>query len=279
MDDFEAQQREWQRIPTREEMENRLKAETCRGVQFYKTVYADTPGAPGCWIGGEPTLPPDIDWPTYTEDDLTVPMHFLGQINLAEVAKFDHLPEMPTTGTLFFFYDTIYAPVSGTMGQQGSQVIYVPEDVSVYPPRPTPRFPTIETEYVSYWYLETPTQGYAKWNVQLRDFEDYNYDFDNEIMDRELSSHHWNVITALHNWQERRFNPAENTQNRASSVTVNTMFGGRNLKKYADTTRLFSIGADPDIGFEHAGKNVCFWINPKDLRLGRFDASFAHEEE
>ena len=159
MDDFEAQQREWQRIPTREEMENRLKAETCRGVQFYKTVYADTPGAPGCWIGGEPTLPPDIDWPTYTEDDLTVPMHFLGQINLAEVAKFDHLPEMPTTGTLFFFYDTIYAPVSGTMGQQGSQVIYVPEDVSVYPPRPTPRFPTIETEYVSYWYLETPTQG------------------------------------------------------------------------------------------------------------------------
>lgn len=33
------------------------------GILLLKTPHADGPGVPGCWLGGEPTLPPEIDWP------------------------------------------------------------------------------------------------------------------------------------------------------------------------------------------------------------------------
>lgn len=43
-----------------------------------KTPNPEDPGAKGCWLGGEPSLPSDIDWPYYEYEDYPrVPMHFL----------------------------------------------------------------------------------------------------------------------------------------------------------------------------------------------------------
>ena len=53
-------------------------------IAMLRTPYATDAGTPGCWFGGEPTLPPEIDWPIYTHQKtgLEIPMHFLVQINL-----------------------------------------------------------------------------------------------------------------------------------------------------------------------------------------------------
>jgi len=29
------------------------------------TSGSEDEGIPGCWLGGDPTLPPEIDWPVY----------------------------------------------------------------------------------------------------------------------------------------------------------------------------------------------------------------------
>ncbi len=54
-------------------------------------------------IGGLPQLAPDITWPKHRETGL--PLHFLAQINLAEVPTTPDTTMLPRTGTLWFFVD------------------------------------------------------------------------------------------------------------------------------------------------------------------------------
>jgi uncharacterized protein YwqG len=88
---------------------------------------SDAPGAPGCWFGGEPTLPVDIEWPSYFPisgmKDFMVPMQFLAQINLAALPRSGDFPNLPKTGTLFFFYDAITA-FSADTSNSGYKVIF-----------------------------------------------------------------------------------------------------------------------------------------------------------
>lgn len=52
-------------------------------------------------LGGLPQLPPDLEWPMGTSEGDVVPMHFMAQIDCAEIPLID--PDMPTTGMLFYF--------------------------------------------------------------------------------------------------------------------------------------------------------------------------------
>ncbi len=52
-------------------------------------------------IGGLPDLPPGIDWPTWKG----LPLAFVVQLNLPEVSRYDTNKLLPSTGTLYFFYD------------------------------------------------------------------------------------------------------------------------------------------------------------------------------
>ena len=58
-------------------------------------------------IGGKPYLPADFEWPTFTDsdDNVTRPLSFFCQINLAEVKPFDKDGVLPGRGTLYFFYE------------------------------------------------------------------------------------------------------------------------------------------------------------------------------
>ena len=107
-------------------------------------------GDPGCWMGGEPTLPPEIEWPHFQETNLNldVPMHFLAQVNLARLPKADYGSTIPKYGTLFVFSDPIFAPLyqlgRSTPAMQaglGARVIFVPEEVDQYPFRAAPDSP------------------------------------------------------------------------------------------------------------------------------------------
>ncbi len=45
-------------------------------------------GVPGCWLGGLPTLPSEIDWPMADlEAECEIPMHFIAQIDLSQVPR------------------------------------------------------------------------------------------------------------------------------------------------------------------------------------------------
>ena len=107
------------------------------GILMNKMPRPDDPGAPGCWLGGEPTLPPTIEWPWFLVDGQPlVPMHHMAQINLAEVPRLEQHPKLPETGTLFVFFAPEVLSGSTIVDRNGgSRIIYVPEDVSKYPLR------------------------------------------------------------------------------------------------------------------------------------------------
>jgi uncharacterized protein YwqG len=52
-------------------------------------------------LGGVPDLPQGIRWPEYDG----VPLPFIAQINLSEVASYDTQHRLPSTGMLYFFFD------------------------------------------------------------------------------------------------------------------------------------------------------------------------------
>lgn len=63
-----------------------------------------TPGSSKA--GGNPDLPKNFVWPTFTEtvDDEPENLPFIAQINLADVANLDPTGLLPKTGYLYFFF-------------------------------------------------------------------------------------------------------------------------------------------------------------------------------
>ncbi|MEO1601515.1 MAG: DUF1963 domain-containing protein, partial [Pseudomonadota bacterium] len=98
-------------------------------IAMLHTPNQTDPGTPGCWFGGEPTLPPAIPWPIYKHvyqprPGVEVPMSFLAQINLEHLPEVLGLPPLPSRGTLFIFYDASLAPMAfGVKGDEPSPVM------------------------------------------------------------------------------------------------------------------------------------------------------------
>ena len=67
------------------------------------------------WLGGNPTVPPGFQWPTFRGQALP----FLGQIHLADLPSVDGVPALPKTGTLYFFF-AIEGGMSGDIGSDAS---------------------------------------------------------------------------------------------------------------------------------------------------------------
>ena len=87
---------EWERQLSPDELAAKLYQSRRPGVMLIKTAKTEGHGASGCWLGGEPTLPPEIEWPWYEMDgEPTVPMHFLAQLDLSQVPAIWTVPEMP----------------------------------------------------------------------------------------------------------------------------------------------------------------------------------------
>lgn len=129
-------------------------------------------GMPGCWFGGRPTLPPEIDWPVYVHNGHAIPMHFLAQFDCASLPKLEEYP-MPESGTVMFFYephlnmeryamtyehvapDTLplrtrinldrYGQRYSVEREEGGRVIYIP-DAGGVPLRDPPPRPDIDPE-------------------------------------------------------------------------------------------------------------------------------------
>lgn len=59
-------------------------------------------------FGGCPDLPGDVAW--FRMERANIPLSFIGQVNLAEIAPFDLEHKLPECGMLYFFYDCSTAP-------------------------------------------------------------------------------------------------------------------------------------------------------------------------
>lgn len=87
-------------------------------------------------IGGAPDVPSDFAWPTveiprwqfFKRVREEKPLGFLGQFNLAEVAPFDLNHELPSSGTLSFFYAIADQPWSSPANDSYWRVFYWPEN-------------------------------------------------------------------------------------------------------------------------------------------------------
>lgn len=136
----------------------------------------DTPGAPGCWLGGLPSMPPEIEWPWCRhQGKAVVPMHFVAQIDLSQVPHVPSFPKMPETGTLFFFmtkaaHHALYDP------ETLCKVVHVAGEVSKCQPREMPEMPDFkEYQEPDAWaqYYEGVTKGpLSRWNIDFFPFDD-----------------------------------------------------------------------------------------------------------
>lgn len=86
-------------------------------------------------LGGVPTLPPGIDWPRCNG----VPMAFLAQLELRNVAAYDCDRCLPDSGMLYFFYEASRQPEGFTPEDRGNwMVVHFDGDLSGLHPTPPP---------------------------------------------------------------------------------------------------------------------------------------------
>lgn len=250
------------------------------GFHLRKTPESNGPGAPGCWLGGEPTLPPHIDWPFYQVGSYpSVPLHFVGQIALAEVPEMSGLPPMPRKGTLFFFFETVLAYTLG-MDDTSARVIYAEDDVSTYPARKMPPIPDVSEfndDCVSIWYRDEPTKGYARWPFT---FEPITFSDQIAFPDNEF----WQAsVDELLAEQERIKKLTRKDRARgvvpgcSSEFAIHRMFGA-NLPDAPisgdEWTSLLIVEPDRDLGFTYGdGEPIAFMIRKDELATGNFEAA------
>ncbi len=83
-----------------------------------------SPTAPGgSRLGGTPDLPGGVAWPVWKN----VPMSFIAQVNLAELASFGPAGDLPKSGLLSFFYDAAQETYGADLADRGGwQVFFSP---------------------------------------------------------------------------------------------------------------------------------------------------------
>jgi hypothetical protein len=92
------------------------------------------PGAPATgnsWLGGLPCLPPDMDWPRNSATGL--PLHFLAQVDCADLPTLNGTSPLPRDGLLLFFSDLDEERLS-----ESDAVVHVPKARQSVPPRALP---------------------------------------------------------------------------------------------------------------------------------------------
>lgn len=247
-----------------------MEEQEIAGIWLRKTPLDTDEGTPGCHLGGLPNPAEAYDWPLHTLGDgaLSVPMHFLGQINLDALPDAQFLPEMPRTGTLFFFFDPVYVDSLET-GNNASAVIYVKEDVSDVPPRSVPEgLPVEESSFpysVDWRYERNRTTQYKKWPVFLEEFWEVGEDayFPPRILKIDSEK------DRLPNYdgepgRTRFFGPH-------GFMVLSDVFFIDAPKGAFRTGSIPSLvlGTDKDIGFQNGQMAIA--IDPSDLACGQFN--------
>lgn len=243
----------------------------------------DAQGAPGCWLGGLPTLPPDIAWPWFTYHGRPLcPMHFVAQIDLAALPALEGLPDRPTSGTLFFFATPLLSHLlDGGCGDKG-RVFHVPGDVSGLPPSPMPAFPDF-ADFPSFggnWaghYAEMRTTALDRWTIGFRPFDSFGAVTDpRDAVRNRLAEEQVGIMEALEAEAAARL---AGRSRMIDGAAMHHMFGRGTTGPLGDLPdpqavkcQLLVLDDDADIGYcDYLARWTTFWIGSEDLAQGRFD--------
>lgn len=280
---------EWERILSQHEIEAALFRARRLGILLNKTAEPDGPGAPGCWLGGDPTLPPEIDWP-HTEAPSTewgvAPLQFMAQINLAHLPRLASHAEMPRSGTLFFFFSSLFEWGAYARGK----VIFAPGEVSHHPARKRPIKPAPEEAkgdeaFVRRW-IDDMEEVYTRRNIDFLIYEGFkNHNEGNRACVSAIEranidvSEHLDLIT-----DDRRPGAELGLQYCIAHNMLGTL-GGLDLDMIPrhpewfeslelpiedDYVRLLSITDDHQTGFRLNGW-LTYYLRSADFKAGRFE--------
>lgn len=275
------------------ELEQMLDCARMPSILVVKTPAQDLPGAPGCWLGGAPTLPIEIDWPWTVfpidrEPQRLNPMNFVGQFDLTQLPRVESMPDLPVSGTMFFFVDFV-RHVEQHETCKTYAVIYVEDDVSHIPPRPHPNWPTdFEPHHETYWWHENPATSFERWNVTFQTYNDYDYErFPNAAYWQYAINKSIEASEQLRRRAHRDQQPQmpqgrfEDLQKfgkrRKEEPLQHRFFGPSLLHSDAQAIRLLSIQTDSDLGF--SSERLGFFIQPDDLTARRFNKAYAFTED
>ncbi len=76
-------------------------------------------------MGGNPDLPPDFQWYNYND----LPLTFIGQFRLSDLAPYDINYELPQSGMLYFFYEAAELPLTYEGYHKGGhRILYMPDE-------------------------------------------------------------------------------------------------------------------------------------------------------
>lgn len=268
----EERKAEWHRTPSQEEIDRAIEASRRPALLLNKTKFPHDPGEPGCWLGGEPTLPPRYEWPHNIVKGVNSPLYFVAQIDLSCVPGSIAFPKMPKVGTLFFFYDPVFLTFDG-------HVIYAEEDVSKYPPRRMPNLPgpeSFEEDPSIHGLSEVPT--FKKWNIDFVDFDTFLPDlFQNRILQQHISGAQQTAINTAGEETKERWSGAEAGSSQEMSLSY--LFGSQTELRApkGENVLLLKIDQDKDVGIWDP-VFWYFWIPAEALKVRDFGQVFMTNE-
>lgn len=263
-------------------------------------------------MGGVPAVPPGFVWPQYTfkfseyrgkapnrsDEPVTVPLSFLAQINMKDVAELDEENLLPKTGVLCFFYELNTMQWGFDPKDKGcARVFYFPNESELtraeYPDglEEECRFP----EYALAFKKHVSLPGEYEYD-QYVDFEnDEDDDEDENAYDEcrvalgydeaELDEENEEYITKLLGYPDVIQNPMEEECEYVSrGFYMGSCLPGlvpeerAKVEEAAKEWRLlFQMASveekDFDLMFDDVG-SIYFWIKKEDLRNCNFDKAW-----
>lgn len=265
-------------------------------VLVSKMPFGQIDGTPGCWLGGRPRLPEDIEWPYVLRDEEPFyPMHFVAQFDLAQLPTSFAQTGLPAQGSLLFFASYLEDVEYGN-----STVIYLEEDVSEAPLRAPPPMPdNLENLNEKRWWARNPVSSFDYCPVELIEYQaiDPNALYDEDgFVDQAVLRVALRAASAqckklqfvdstpppfferLFNWF-RGIEPRHPRTPRAMHRLLSAQSGFSTVgRSDPNVVRLLTVEDDPDFGFDYAFGALAFFINIEDLVNRRFRAAYALQE-
>ncbi|MFB6366115.1 DUF1963 domain-containing protein [Paenibacillus elgii] len=273
-----------------------LVERTRQGIRCTKagTANYDIPGLSR--VGGDPDLPPQLEWPLTTDG---VPMTFLVQLNLQDLAQHDEASLLPTCGMLYFFG----GEAESAFNIQHRVLFVADDELASVQRRLSPAATALKEQFHGYQLetratLEPPNHAYVDYDQFLQNEIDDDEDYEVQIMEdyeslcNTISDCQYEDVIQMFGYptEEEQHDDSEYAaalmmltgatynydKNEALQQLANYFAGNEEKAKQEieDTIMLLEIDLnDDDTGFGWPGI-LHFFIRKEDLLAGRFDRTY-----
>ncbi|WNC16300.1 YwqG family protein [Brevibacillus brevis] len=263
-----------------------LLDKTRQGIRLEKAGSDDYADPCASRVGGDPDLPMGHDWPMTAD---SVPMTFLAQLNLQDLASHDHSSMLPTNGMLFFFVG-IDEPAYNIQ----HRVLFLREEELVFAERRVaPEMTALKEQFNAFRLearasLEPPNYAYV--DFEQIENDEYGYE-DYEDFTFEVTGSRREDVAMMFGYPDGQHDDSEyeaalmiltgkpyNYDAQQALQHIADHFAGdrdRAEQEIRDVVLLLEIESDNDIGFcwWDAGA-LQFFIRKEDLLAGRFDRTY-----